>query len=151
MTMQIVRAGIVGGVVGAVVLQLFLVGAAVLTTGAPPLAIVVSLWQFAAEEAIGNVALTSSSYAWIGGAVYFIVSIVWAVAFAYVARRRAQVVQQPIVSGIVYGVIVWIGTQLVLVATGLFKPPAPNVAETELIAYCVFFGLPLAYTVRRFV
>lgn len=147
--MSVLRAGVIGGLVAGVVLDLFLIGAALLTTAGSPVAILISLWQFVAEWAVGKTALSSPSYAWLGGAVHFLVSMAWGIGFAYAARQRPQVVQQPLVSGIVYGVIVWIGTQLVLVAAGLFRPPSPPEAETELIAYCLFFGLPLAYTVAR--
>lgn len=149
MTLRLVRAGILGGLVGGIVLDLFLLGAGMLTSGASPMTILVSLWQFNAEWAVGKLALTSASYAWLGGVIHFLVSILWGLAFAYVARQRSQVIEQPVIAGVVYGVIVWIGTQLVLMTTGLFKSPSPNEAETELIAYCVFFGIPLAYTISR--
>jgi uncharacterized membrane protein YagU involved in acid resistance len=144
------RAAIIAGLVGGIVLDVFLIVAGMLTSsGASPAAILISIWQFVAEWAVGKQALSSTSYAYLGAFIHFAVSIGWAFGFVWVAKTRPQVVQQPIVSGVVYGIIVWIGTQLVLVAAGLFKVPTPPEAETEILAYCVFFGIPLAYTVSR--
>jgi uncharacterized membrane protein YagU involved in acid resistance len=149
MTLRMVRAGVAGGIVGGIILLLFLLGAGLATTKASPMVILLALLQFSAEWAIGKEALASTSYAWIGVLVHFGTSILWGLAFVYVAKQRPQVVQQPFIAGIVYGVIVWIGTQLVLMATGLFRTPSPNEIETELFAYCIFFGIPLAYTVAK--
>ena len=149
MTLRSVRAGIIGGLVAGIVLDLFLVGTGMLTTHASAPTLLIGIWQFVAEWAVGKLALTSTNYAWLGGVVHFLISIAWGIAFAYVARQRPQVTQQPVIAGVVYGVVVWIGTQLVLMTSGLFKSPSPNEAETELIAYCIFFGIPLAYTVSR--
>ncbi|MGH7661903.1 MAG: DUF6789 family protein [Vulcanimicrobiaceae bacterium] len=149
MTASMVRNGVIGGLVAGVVLELFLLGAAMLTSSASPFVLLAGLLQFNAQWAIGKAALASPSYAWLGAVVHFATCIVWGLGFVYAARSRPQIVQAPWISGLLYGIIVWIGTQFVLVATGLWTPPTPNEAETELIAYCVFFGLPLAYTVAK--
>jgi uncharacterized membrane protein YagU involved in acid resistance len=149
MTARMVRAGVVGGFIAGIILLAFFLFAGVLTTKAAPMVILVGLLQFSAEWAMGKAALASTSYAWVGAVVHFATCIAWGLAYTYVARQRPQLVEQPLISGVMYGLIVWIGTQLVLVATGLFKSPDPNEAETELFAYCLFFGVPLAYTVAR--
>jgi uncharacterized membrane protein YagU involved in acid resistance len=149
MTASMVRAGVIGGLVAGVVLELFLLGAAMLTTTASPLVLLTGLLQFNAQWAVGKAAMASPSYAYLGAVVHFVTCIFWALGFVYAARTRPQIVEVPWISGLLYGIIVWLGTQLVLVATGLWTPPAPNEAETELIAYCIFFGLPLAYTVAK--
>lgn len=149
MTARMARAGVMGGIVGGIVLLAFLLGAGMLTSKASPAAILVGLLQFSAEWALGKAALTSPSYAWVGAIVHFGSCIAWGLAYVYVARQRPQLVQQPGISGLAYGLVVWIGTQLVLVSVGLFLAPNPAEVETELIAYCLFFGIPLAYTVAK--
>lgn len=149
MTARMVRAGVIGGIVGGIVLLAFLVGAGIATSKAPPLTILTGLLQFSAEWALGKAALASPSYAWVGVLVHFGSSIAWGIAYVYVARQRPQLIEHPFISGVLYGLIVWIGTQLVLVTVGLFKAPDPNEAETELFAYCLFFGIPLGLTVAK--
>ena len=149
MSAKIMRAGVIGGIAGGIVLLAFLLGAGMLTSKAPPVAILTGLLQFSAEWALGKVALTSPSYAWIGAIVHFGSCIAWGVAYAYISQQRPQLIEHPFISGILYGLIVWIGTQLVLVAVGLFQAPNPAEVQTELFAYCLFFGIPLGLTVAK--
>src|SRR5690348_1655417 len=93
MTASMVRAGVIGGLVAGVVLELFLLGAAMLTSAGSPLVLLTGLLQFNAQWAVGKVALGSPSYAYLGAIVHFVTCIFWALGFVYVARSRPQVVE----------------------------------------------------------
>ena len=93
--MQAFGAGIIGGIV----LDLYLY----LTTILPAHGSVLAMWQWVASAAIGPVALTNSSYAWLGLLVHFIVSIGWAGGYAYFAQTQNFVNTRWFISGLMYG------------------------------------------------
>lgn len=149
MTTQTLRAGIIAGLVGGAVDSLFLIVVSMLE-GHSLAAAVIGFYQSAAAGAIGKAtAYSSVAFAYLGLAVYFLTSIAWALAFAYLARRRRQLISRPLVSGIGFGFVVWTITQVILLGAGLFQTTTPSSLASSLLAYCLFFGVPVAYTNAR--
>jgi hypothetical protein len=139
--MQALLAGIAGGFVFDSYLWL--------TTLLPQHAGIASLWQWIASTALGKPAPANSDGALIGAAMHAIVSIGWAGGYAYIAATRPATTQRWIVSGIVYGLIVYTIMQVILLADNNFTyPPNPNAFVNALIAHAVFFGIPVAFVVR---
>jgi len=150
MATRTLRAGIIAGLVGGAIDSIFLVAVSMLQ-GQPLTAAVIGFYQAAAAGAIGKAAAYSSpAFAWLGIAVYFITSVAWALAFAYLAQQRRQLIARPLVSGIAFGFVVWTITQIVLLGAGLFQTTTPSSLASSLLAYCLFFGIPVAYTNARF-
>lgn len=137
--------GIVAGLVGGTILDLYLWA----TTLLPAHQSLASLWQWIASTAFGKGALTDPTYAAAGAAMHAIASVGWAAGFAYVATVNPVASRRWVLSGLVYGVIVYALMQSILLADNNFiYPPNPNAFVNAVIAHTVFFGLPVAYTVR---
>jgi len=143
---RVLTQALVAGITGAVLIDAYLW----LTTLLPAHQSIIGLWQFVASAAIGKVAFTSSSYAWLGLLIHIIVSIAWAGGYAYLAMTRPFMNERWPVSGIAYGIIVYIFMQVLLLGAGAFTfPPTPNDFVNILIAHSVFYGLPVAFVVSR--
>lgn len=140
--MQAFGAGIIGGIV----LDLYLY----LTTILPAHGSVLAMWQWVASAAIGPVALTNSSYAWLGLLVHFIVSIGWAGGYAYFAQTQNFVNTRWFISGLMYGLVVYVFMQALLLGARAFVFPAtPTAFLSGVIAHMLFFGVPVAFVVAR--
>jgi hypothetical protein len=139
----VVAAGISAGVAGAIAVDAYLIGTLV------ALAHTVSVEAFYRYVgAIGPAAYAESGGAYLGVAIHVIVSLAWAIGYAYVAARTPQVLARPLVSGIAFGFVVMISMQLVEVAAGIYKLPNTFSLANDIIAHVLFFGLPVAYIVR---
>ena len=143
---RVVTQALAAGIAGAVLFNAYLWLTAIL----PAHGSIIGLWQFVASAAIGKVAFTTTSYAWLGLLILVFVSVVWAGGYAYLAMTRPFMSERWPVSGLVYGIIVYLFMQLLLLGAGLFEFPAtPNDFVNIVIAHAVFFGLPVAYVVSR--
>jgi len=120
-----------------------------LTVVLPAHSSMIVLWQFAASTLVGKGAFADPSFAILGVAIHAVVSVAWAGAYAYIAARQPVLNTRWYASGLVYGIVVEIVMQLILVAGNAFQPPpTPNAFFNGVIAHAVFFGLPLAFIVR---
>lgn len=141
---RIVLRGAPAGIAGGVCFNLFIYLAGLL----PAHASVLSLWQFAASTAFGKVALASPSYAWIGLLLIFAASIGWGIGYAYLAQARAAVNKQPIISGFIFGAIVYVVMQFVLFSVQALKVPDIMSVYLGILGCTVFFGVPIALVAR---
>jgi hypothetical protein len=137
---RIVLRAIAAGIAGGICIELFLYLAAVL----PHHGSMLGAWQFIASTAFGKVAFTSASYAWAGLAMSFAVSIAWALGYGYLAATQSSVDARPVISGLVYGFVVWGVMQLVLYTVQALHINSFGDAVINIIAHTAFFGLPVA-------
>ena len=143
---RVVREAIVAGITGGIIIEIYLY----LTTILPAHGSVLASWQWIAQAAMGKVALSGTSYAYLGLLIHFIVSIGWAGGYAYFSQTQPFVDQRWVVSGLVYGVIVYFFMQLLLIgARAWVEPATPLDALSALVAHALFFGVPVAYVVAR--
>jgi hypothetical protein len=143
---RILLQSVVAGVAGGVLIDLYLWA----TTLLPQHASIVTMWQWVASTALGKAAPTNPVSAAAGAAIHAIVSIGWAGGYAYVAATRPATTRRWVISGTVYGLIVYTLMQVILLADNNFTyPPTPNAFINALIAHAVFFGLPVAYVVGK--
>jgi hypothetical protein len=142
-------AGLVAGLVGAILIQASSVLLTYATTHAATAFDLVPLFQFDASVLVGKVAFTSASYAPLGALLHLFVSIGWGIGYAYMAERQPQLVTLPIRSGLAFGLVVYFAMQLVLVAGNLFTQPTPADFGFALITHLLFFGIPVALIVAR--
>ena len=141
---RVVLRAFVAGIVGGVTFDLFLYIATVL----PQHGSLISVWQFIASTAFGKVAFTSANYAWIGLLMHFIVSIAWAAGYGYLAETQRGVNAQPVISGIVFGLVVWGVMQMALYTVQALHINSLGDAILNIIAHTVFFGLPVALVTK---
>ena len=142
---QILLRAIAAGIVGAVTIDVYLW----LTTLLPVHGSMTAMWQWVASTAFGKSALGDPTFVAVGAALHLMVSIGWAAGYAYIAAHNSNANRRWIVSGIVYGLIVYTIMQTILLADNNFTyPPNPNAFVNALIAHAIFFGLPVAYVVR---
>lgn len=143
---DIVRQALVAGVVAGILIQGYLI----VTTVLPAHMSVVQAWQWIASAAIGDVAFTNPAYAYFGLLIHLIISIAWAGGYAYLAQEREFMNRRWAISGLVYGLIVYIFMDILLLGARKFVPPVSALSLLNvLIAHCVFFGLPIAFVVAR--
>lgn len=142
----ILRQAFLAGIVAGILIETYLV----LTLVVPTHGNVLQTWQWIASAAIGDAAFSSISYAWLGLLVHFVISIAWAGGYAYLAQQQPFMNYRWAISGLVYGLIVYIFMDILLLGARKFIPPVtPLALLNALIAHCVFFGLPVAFVVSR--
>ncbi len=77
-------------------------------------------------------------------AVYVAACLAWGVGYAYLAATQPQVNRFPVLSGLSFGVIVYVVTQLVLYGIAAEQIHTVQQVAFGLGATCLFFGLPVA-------
>ena len=137
--------GLIAGIVGGIVLDAFLYFSALAMTHS---ASMIGIWQYVASSVVHGAAYTSPSYAWLGLFLHACVAIAWAVGYAYVAATRPYVMAMPWLSGLIFGAVVWLAMDIVLMVSEVAPPVSGLVVADGLIAYCIFYGIPVALTVR---
>ena len=125
--------------------------AAWLRASVPP----VRVFQSVASGLLGAASYTGETKtAALGLALHFLIATVWTIAFYVASRKLRFLVQQPIVWGLVYGVVVYAFMNFVVLPASRFPPPrtAPTLSGRliglAIIMFCI--GLPIALIVRRF-
>lgn len=78
-----------------------------------------------------------------------IIPIAWGIGYVYLSRSQPQVLRRPIISGIVYGLVVYVVIQVMLLSVGLYHRGGPGQFARSIIGYGLFFGPALAFTVAR--
>jgi hypothetical protein len=101
-------------------------------------------------SAVGGTAFGESSAAVpIGVLVLFAGTILWACGYVYGALKQPQLLTRPLISGAGFGVIVWFVMQVVLVGAGHYTAPTIYSFDRDMVAFLLFFGIPLAFTASR--
>ncbi|MDQ2681418.1 MAG: hypothetical protein M3Y21_10450, partial [Candidatus Eremiobacteraeota bacterium] len=135
------------GVVGGILIDLFIYLTGLLPNHQP----LSGMYLFVASSAIGKAAYTTANAVWLGAFMHFCVSIGWGIGYAYLANSNSNIANRPLLSGAVFGVVVYIVMQIVLILAKTYAEPTLIVFVTQLIAHCVFFGLPVALIVSRMI
>ena len=81
---------------------------------------------------------------------HLFVSIVWAYGYADLDVRTAALSRAPIVSGIVFGLLVFLGMQSILLSVHQFHTFTPLAFLNNIVLHTLFFGIPIALIVARF-
>ena len=85
----------------------------------------------------------------VGVLVLFAGTLLWAFGYVYGAQQQPQLVSRPLISGAGFGLIVWFVMQAVLVGAGHFTQPTIYTFDRDMVAFLLFFGIPLAFTASR--
>jgi hypothetical protein len=88
----------------------------------------------------------------LGCALHFLIALVAAALHVGASRRLAVLIRRPILSGLLYGVVVyfvmnWIVVPLSVIPGGPFRP---GLAATLVLVHMLFVGLPIALATARF-
>jgi len=141
-----VRPGIAAGLVGAVTLDAYLL----LTVVAGVRALTFDgFYRHIASGVLGAAAYASPVGVPLGIALHVAVSLTWGIGYAYAAARTPQVRERPLVSGIVFGIVVMVAMQLVQIAANIYRIPSAAMLANSFVAHVAFFGIPVAYVTQR--
>lgn len=137
-----IGAGLTAGVLGGILIDAFLSFATQTS--------IVSIWQFVASALVGPVAFTAASYAILGFAMHFAISIVWGILYSALATGPLPAfARRPFVGGTVYGIVVMLAMTALLAVkhVGPSGLPGGAMLVRTLIAHVIFFGIPVAWYV----
>jgi hypothetical protein len=137
-------AGIGAGLVSGATLAAFAAFAEI-RSGQPVTATYVFLASAVGGSALGD----GPSAVPVGVLVLFAGTILWAFGYVYGARQQPQLVARPLISGAGFGIIVWFVMQAVLVGAGRFSAPTIYSFDRDMVAFLLFFGIPLAVTASK--
>ncbi len=135
---------VIAGVVAGILLEAYLYAAIL----APAHMSLATSWAWVASTVLGKAMLTNPSAPLIGLAIHLLVSFGWAGGYAYLAQGNAVMRDRFVTSGIVYGICVMVGMQLILLADGNFLWSGWANYGINAFGHAGFFGIPLAYIVR---
>jgi len=111
------------------------------------------LLQTVASGLLGNAAFSGGiPTAALGLVLHFGMSYLWAGIFLVAARRLPRLVRQPMLSGILFGVVVFLTMRLVVLPLSAFPYPVtfkPLATMLDLLSHTFLFGVPIALAARR--
>ncbi len=94
-----------------------------------------------------------ASTAALGVVLHFFIATLMAAAFVLASRVLPVLLKRPVISGIVYGLILFVIMNLVVVPLSAIGPrPLPTgwLMFGTLFTHIVFVGIPIAFIARRF-
>jgi uncharacterized membrane protein YagU involved in acid resistance len=111
------------------------------------------LLQTVASGLLGEAAFSGgTATAAAGLLLHFAMAYVWAAIFVAAARRLPLLTRQPVLSGIVFGVMVFFIMRLVVLPLSAFPYPVsfkPLGTVLDLLSHTLLFGVPIALATRR--
>ena len=140
----------VGGLLGGALDLLFAVSFAGYNGAPPP-----RVFQAIASGILGDAAFAGGTgVSAFGIACHFGLSIIWATLFAAVAWRLPALSRQPVLSGIGFGLLVFLCMRLIVLPLSAYPHPVtfkPLATALDLLSHMFLFGLPIAIAVSRVV
>jgi uncharacterized membrane protein YagU involved in acid resistance len=138
---------LVGGSIGGALDILFAISFAGYN-GVPP----TRLLQTVASGLLGNASFSGGiPTAALGLVLHFGLSYLWAGIFLVAARRFPRLVREPVLSGILFGVAVFLTMRLVVLPLSAFPYPVtfkPLATMLDLLSHTFLFGVPIALAAR---
>jgi hypothetical protein len=108
------------------------------------------LFQYDASALVGKAAYSSGAFVVLGAGLHFLVAVGWSVGYAWAAERQRQLLTRPLISGAVFGIVVYFAMQFMLFAANVYHNPSVLEFDAGLIAHAVFYGIPVALINARF-
>jgi hypothetical protein len=113
----------------------------------------VRVMRYIASGLLGPSALTGGAKtAVLGLALHYLIATIWTTLFYLASRKLRMLVEQPVVAGLVYGVLVYLIMNFIVVPLSAVRRGSPTLSS-RLIAMAILMvciGLPIALIVRRF-
>jgi len=114
----------------------------------------VRVFQSVASGLVGAAAYTGGAMtAVLGLGLHFLIATTWTIVFYLVSRKLRFLIQQPILWGLVYGVVVYAFMNFVVLPLSQFPQRGTPTLTGRLIGLLIIMfciGLPIALIVRRF-
>ncbi|MBA3694502.1 MAG: hypothetical protein H0W77_13890 [Acidobacteria bacterium] len=89
----------------------------------------------------------------LGVLLHFTIAFIWTIVFYLASRKIKFLIDQPIVSGVLYGVVVYLLMYYVIVplsAAPFQMPHTPDAIARDVFIHIICIGLPIALVVRRY-
>jgi len=145
---SIVRAVVIGGLIGGALDLAFAVSFAGYNGAAPG-----RVFQAVASGLLGNAAFSGGAGVQaLGIASHFVLSLIWAALFAAVASHVPALMRRPLLAGMVFGVIVFLCMRLIVLPLSAYPRPVtfpPLATSLDLLSHMFLFGGPIAFAVNR--
>jgi hypothetical protein len=145
---SLLATALVAGTIAAVVELIPVLGIQSVALGVSP----TRVFQSIASGLLGKAAYTGGlSAAAAGAGLHWLISVLAALTFAWVAVRWRDLIRHPVLSGLGYGVIVFaiMAAIVVPLSAAAFKPNTnPTLMAVSMAVHMVFFGLPIALATR---
>ena len=113
----------------------------------------VRLLQTVASGLLGEAAFSGGiATAAAGLFLHFAMAFAWAGIFVAAARRSPILNRQPVLSGILFGVVVFFTMRLVVLPLSAFPYPVSFKslgAVLDLLSHTLLFGVPIAFATRK--
>jgi len=119
-----------------------------LQTGAKP----IRIWQSVAGGLLGPKAFQGGiKTAFLGGVLHFFIAFSWAAIYYIASRRLTFMIERPVLSGMLFGELVWLVMNFVVIPLSATHRPPWNTAAiiTGPIGHLFLVGLPIALAIRR--
>lgn len=116
----------------------------------------VRIFQSVASGLLG--AESAKGGAWtavLGLFLHFVIAFIWTIVFYLASRKVKFLTNQPIVSGVLYGIFVYWFMQLIVLPLSAFPYKKTLIPETNsfivgMIVHIVCIGLPIAFIVNHY-
>lgn len=113
----------------------------------------VRLLQTVASGLLGTAAFTGGvPVAVLGLVLHFVMSFLWAGSFLLLAKLVPPLARYPLVSGIVFGVFVFLAMRLIVLPLSAFPYPVafkPLATALDLLSHTLLFGVPIAWAIQK--
>ncbi len=113
----------------------------------------IRLLQTVASGLFGKAAFTGGvPMAALGLALHFGLSCLWAGVFLGLAWLRPSLILNPYVSGVLFGIIVFLVMRLVVLPLSAFPYPVtfkPVATALDVLSHMLLFGVPIALAIRK--
>ena len=111
-----------------------------------------AMWRGVASGPFPEASQWGPAGAALGLATHFTLMAIMVVVFMLAARERPALLDRPVLSGVVYGLITYVVMNLIVVPLrfGTPLPSAPAEIASQLFAHIVLVWLPIAFIARRY-
>jgi hypothetical protein len=145
---SIARAVVLGGLLGGALDLLFAVSFAGYNGAAPS-----RVFQAIASGLLGSAAFSGGiGVQALGFACHFCLSVLWAALFAAAAWQVPALTRRPLLTGIGFGLIVFLSMRLVVLPLSAYPRPVtfkPLATALDLLSHMLLFGTPITVAVSR--
>jgi len=143
-TLAVLRISCVAGLIAAITSDLWLYCSSI----APAHGSLSATYVFIAHVVFGAVPIIGNPII-VGMLAHLVISIGWAYGYTDLASRNQALSRAPWISGSVFGILVLLGMQSILLSVHQFHSFTPLGFLNVVILHTLFFGIPIALMVAR--
>jgi hypothetical protein len=137
------RYGALAGLIGAVLLDAYRLGVAYVARNGTP----EDHYRAVAAAVVGGGAYAFPGAAWLGVLIQVVLGVAWGIGFVWAALQAPQIARRPVIAGIAFGFVVYTVNRLAHLASLTGGAATPSSTFVDVVAYTIFFGIPIAVIV----